>query len=130
MTVAAFRAELVEVINGVEGLSCSEFLKDGVNPPDVLVDYELGPAVSFAHGAYQYTFHAGIVYGRHDPTSAQLEADRHKDPQDTTGLFRVLCDRAWTSADYVLPTGATGLQQVTISGTDYLLVDFTLEVVL
>lgn len=130
MSIALLRAELTEVIDSVVGLSCPEYMKDSPKAGEVLLDYELDAPIAFAHGGYQYTFHAGIIYNRQSPKSAQIEADRHKDFSDETGLARVLCDHEWEHCAYVWPRSATGLQQVTFGSTDYLLVDFTLEVVL
>jgi hypothetical protein len=130
MSIADFREELADKINTIDGISCGPYLTDSFAPPTCQIDYEVGEAIALQHGAYELTFHVALIYGRSDEKSAQQFFDLHRDPQNTTGLFRVLTDASWTNADYVRATGAGGIQGFGHGGAEYLMVDFTLEVVL
>lgn len=130
MGVAEFRAELATDMTDTLSIPTSTYLPAVPDPPCGLIDYETDGPVSFQHGASQFTFHVALVYPFGDVQSAQTFFDTHKDPTVTTGFWRWVSDNTWTNADYVRPTSASEIRYVNLLGTDVLLVDFTLEVVL
>lgn len=129
MSVAEFREELVAFINGL-GIPTYRYLPAVPDPPCVLLDYETGAAIAFAHGAYEFTWHAGLCYPAASTDDAQAYFDIHKDPSNTDGLYRALMDNEWTTAHYVTPQGAGEIQNLQVRNQELLIVDFTLEVVL
>lgn len=129
MAIADFRAELVAKINTLD-IPTYTYMPSVPDPPCALVDYEIGEAVAFQHGGYDSTWHVALCYPFASPDDAQVWFDTHKDPTNTSGLYRTLTDATWTYCDYVRPTGAGQIQYQQLAGMEVLLVDFTLEVVL
>ena len=132
MSLYDFRVELASVLRGVPGLTCDEegVMRDSFEPPAALIDFEVGPALTFQHGAFELTGHVWLMVGRTDERSASIVLDRYRDPTDENSVWRALCDRTWTHADYVNPTGASAVQAVGLGNAEYLMVDITLEVVI
>lgn len=129
MSLADFRAELVATINSA-GVDCPLYMQETPQVPGAFVAYEVNDPLVFQHGAYSYTWHVGLIYGRGANESAQEWFDTQLDTTSSTSLYRVLMDASWEHCDYVRCTGAGEIQALDLAATPILLVDITLEVVL
>lgn len=132
MSVATFRAELAQVLGDIDDVRCNPngYMSDQVNPPEALIDYEVNGAITFNRGAVEHLFHVMLFHGRTSERAAQKFYDRHRDPQDASSLWRAIEDHDYTHAHYARVTNASQVQAIQVGSTQYLMVDFTVEVVL
>lgn len=132
MSLLEARRELATVLRDVPGLYCDEegLITDNFAPPVALIDFEIGPGITFQHGAFEITGHVWLLAPRADEVSSGRKLDELRDPTSTTSVWRAICDHTWTACDYMVPTSATAATEVIWANAAYLMVDITLEVVL
>lgn len=129
MSDRAIREHLATVAQSV-GVRCSGYMRDQVNPPEAMVDYEVGGHATFgAGGAYDKTWHVMVFDRRAAAEDAQKRFDVLRDPLDSASLWRAIEDHDYgTDAHYATVTNASQVQAVKVGTGDYLMVDFTIEV--
>lgn len=131
MTVADARQALAEAFDSIDGLRCKDgLIHDQVNPPEVMLDYELDPHLVFARGAAEYTFTAKTFLQRTSERSAQLLADRLKDPTDPDGITVVVEEWATDAYQYAAVRRMGAMQIAQVGATEYLMFETEIEVVL
>ena len=131
MSIADARDALAAAFDSIDGVRCGDgMIRDQVNPPEVMLDYELDPHLVFARGAAEITFTAKTFLNRTAERSSQAIADRLKDPTDADGITVVI--EGWDTDAYqyaaVRRLGALGL--ATVGGVEYLMFETEIEVVL
>lgn len=134
MSVESFRVALAAALDGMPNLRCpSAYMTDQVNPPQAMIDHEVNYDLTFARGADVHTFHVMVFDLRTSERATQIRFDTLMDGSlTTTSIKFVVENNAGVAAecDYARVLSATRPQVATIGVVDYLLVDFTLEVVL
>ena len=131
MSIADAREALAAAFDSIPDLRCGDgMIRDQVNPPEVMLDYELDPHLVFGSATAEYTFTAKTFLNRTAERSSQALADRLKDPTDTAGIVAVI--EGWSTTAYhyaaVRKLGAMGLASV--GGVEYLMFETEIEVVL
>lgn len=131
MSIADARDALAAAFDSIDGVRCGDgMIRDQVNPPEVMLDYELDPHLVFARGAAEVTFTAKLFLNRTAERHSQALADRLKDPTDPDGITVVI--EGWETDAYqyaaVRRLGALGL--AIVGGVEYLMFEIEIEVVL
>lgn len=131
MSITDAREALAAAFDSIDGLRCGDgMIRDQVNPPEVMLDYEVNPHLVFRGATAEYTFTAKTFLNRTAERSSQALADRLKDPADSAGITAVV--EGWETDAYhyaaVRRLGPMGLASV--GGVEYLMFETEIEVVL
>ncbi len=131
-TAGDFRAVMAQAIKDI-GIRCNSngFLKDAVNPPEAMIDYEVNDRIAFGNTAVDFGFTVILFCGRTATDAAQKFYDTHRDPQNAESLWRAIEDADYSAVGhYARVTAASRIQSVKVGTEDYLAVEFTVEAVL
>lgn len=132
MSVASVRSAFGTALRTISGLNVDEYIAEGIRPPHAMVDCEIDYDLTFARGAHTYRFIVLLWMFRSDPEQSQKSLDVLRDPEDSGGIKQTLEGNATLAAavDYVRVVRVGRPQIATVGNTDYLLVEFEVEVVL
>lgn len=133
MTIATIRDALSDAVATVTGISrATPYITDQVSPPHAVVmlqevDYDL----VFGRNGDTYNFSVAVYADRASEKQAQILFDTLRDPSGATSLKTVVEANAALAAvvDYARVRTASPIQAANVAGTDYLVVEFTVEVV-
>lgn len=134
MSLADDRHDLAEALSaGCTGWRAFDYIPDQINPPVLLVDFEVGPQITFGavgEAKHNYTLKVKALAQRDDSRSAQAQLDKLRDPTEPTSLWQVV--EASTVGDYLQVTRASETQMVDAPGdsTSYLMIEFDVEAVI
>lgn len=131
MSVADARAALAAAVDSIDGLRCPDgYIRNSVNPPEAMVDYTVRYDMTFARGADGHEFKIKVFDKMTDERSAQKRFDRLRDGNDTASIKYAVDNYATVAYDYARVTEASDITVATVAGVDYLMVEWTVEVVL
>lgn len=132
MSIADARAALAAALDSIDDLRCPDgYMRDQINPPEAMVDYEVTYHLTFGPDApSEYLFTVKLFLGRTAERSAQKLLDQLKDGSDTQSVKYVVENYTTTAWDYARVRSAGLIQVATVGTTDYLMVEFPIEVVL
>lgn len=132
MSILDARQALADAFDSIDGVRCKDgLIHDQVNPPEVMLDYEVEPHYVFGTSTPgAFTFTAKVFLQRTSERASQNLADRLKDPTDEEGITLVV--EGWDTDAYqyaaVRRMGAMQIAQV--GATEYLMFETEIEVVL
>lgn len=133
MTIAQVRTAMATALDGISGLRSSPYLTDQINPPQAMIDFEIPEYdLVFGRGADEYLFTVWIFDQRTSERSSQIRLDTWRDPSSASSLKQVLETNAGLLAvcDYARVKSASVPRAVQVGATDYLVVEFQVEVVI
>lgn len=134
MSLDTYCEALATCLNNVEGLRCNPdgLLRDQVNPPEAMIDFEVDYDLTFARGADVYRFFVMVFDQRKSERAAQLRLRGWRDGSSTSSLKYVIENDTGVAAqcDYTRVVTASRPTVVTVGTVDYLMIELSLEVVL
>lgn len=131
LAIRDVRESLVAAVR-TTGLPCSDTILDVKNPPCAQVyrkDYD--PRMVFAEGKSMYEFGVVVFMGRVVPESSFAALDLYAEVAGPKSITAALQNEAnWTfDVDYVQVVNIGGEQIMEVAGTQYLTIEFDVEVV-
>jgi hypothetical protein len=137
MTVAQVRQALADACATVSGLRSAPYMPDQINPPvAVVTPGDFDPRLTLGETKSQRQFVVSVYTGRTAETAAQKLLDSYCELSGATSVIAAIQGSAGlngatggTYADYAEVTNVSALKVSTIGLTEYLLVDFEIEVV-
>jgi hypothetical protein len=134
-TLADVREAMADAVNGIEGLRCTPYMEDVVNPLQAMIDVEGPTQVSFSTaGAVEYLFTVLVFGQRTSAKATQKHFDELRDPFHSRSLARTLeadtALNALAGVDYVLGLTANRTMNIPVGTTDYLVIEFPVTVVI
>lgn len=132
MSLETYREALADAVSTIDGLRCTPYLTDQVNPPHAMIDLEVNYDLTFARGADVLTVYLMVFDQRKSERSAQIRLDDWRDGSSTTSIKYVVENDTTlaTKCDYTRVVSAGRPTVVTVGTVDYLMVEFQLEAVL
>lgn len=134
MSLDTYCEALAACLNSVDGLRCNSdgLLRDQVNPPEAMIDFEVDYDLTFARGADTYSFFVMVFDQRKSERASQLRLRAWRDGTSDDALKYVIENDAGVAAacDYTRVVSAGRPTVVTIGTVDYLMIELQLEVVL
>lgn len=131
MTLTSTRTALAAAITaGCTGWRCPDFIPDQINPPVILLDFEVGDQLVMGDTGtvpHSYAFKAWAYVQRDSERAGQLLLDQLRDPTDTASLWQVV--EGSTVGNYVTVSHASVVQEVTVASGTFLMVEFDMEMV-
>jgi phosphoglycolate phosphatase-like HAD superfamily hydrolase len=129
------RDAIADAVSGIEGLRCSPYMEDVVNPLAAMVDVEGPTQVTFGTaGAVEYLFTVLVFGQRVSAKATQKHFDELRDPFHSRSLARTLeadtALNALAGVDYALGLAANRTTNVTVGAVDYLIIEFPITVVI
>ncbi len=124
---------MATALGTISGLNAQPYLRDQVNVPEAQVDFGINPYDMTFGGAkdvYQFVVH--VFSNRTMTTDSQILLDALRDPQSATSIKNVLEADAGLLAlvDYCQVQSVSPPATVEVGKVEYLLVTFTIEVVI
>lgn len=134
-TISDVRSAMADAVSSIEGLRCSPYLTDQVNPLGAMIDVEGPTQVSFSTaGAVEYLFTVMVFGQRSSERATQKHFDELRDPFHARSVARTIeadtALNALAGVDYSLGMPPTRATQVTVGAVEYLLVEFPVNVVI
>jgi hypothetical protein len=133
-TIADVRAALAEAVATTGGLNVSAYLRDTIVAPAAQVfRAEMDPRLVLGSSKQAYAFGVRLYVGRTSEEGGQVAVDEYCAMAGATSIrAAVELDTNWPSpavVDYAQVTQVGETEVVEIAGVQYLVVDFTVEVV-
>ena len=134
-SLADVREAMSDAVNTIEGLRCSPYLTDQINPLGAMIDVEGPTQVSFSTaGAVEYLFTVMVFGQRTSERATQKHFDELRDPFHSRSVARTLEADAdlngLAGVDYSLGLPPTRAQSIQVGTIDYLMVEFPVNVVI
>lgn len=132
MSLETYREALAAAVGSIEGLRCTPYLTDQVNPPQAMIDLEVNYDLTFARGADVLNVFVMVFDQRKSERSAQKRIDEWRDGGSTTSIKYVVENDTGLAAecDYTRVVSAGRPTVVTVGAVDYLMIEFQMEAVL
>jgi hypothetical protein len=132
VTLATTRTAIASAITaGCTGWRALDYVPSQINPPQMIVDFEVNPQITFGDMSTAKREHPLIIQAfvpRDSDRASQLKLDVLRDPTDATSLWQVLAASA--VGDYAQVTHCGACEVTTVAGVEYLMLTFQGDVIL
>lgn len=131
-TIAQVRQALSDAVDTIAGLRSAPYMPDQINPPQAIV-WDTGVDYDLVMGREADTYHflVNVYVSRTSERAAAVLLDTLREPLGATSLKTVVeADNALKAlVGYAWVRSASTLEPTSVNGTDYLMVQFTIEAV-
>lgn len=133
MTIATIRGAIVDALEGIAGWNVQPYYTDQIVAPQMSVGrLTVAYDIAMGRGGDEYIFTVTAYVSRSAIDVQQALLDQLCEPSGSTSLKTVLETAAVTAAagaDYIRVRSCEGIDGTTVGLADYLIEEFTVEVV-